>query len=122
MASDALYFRGQTRTAVHDIASSDDASGNGVEVLAAPAAGVNLYAMGWVYHNASVGALTFTLARGAGAVGATAIGAPITVAAGATVYVNYSIPLAAGAAATNIGVITSGAGQVEVEVWGYYTT
>ena len=120
MASDEAYFRGQTRTAVHSIASSADASG-GLEVLAAPAAGVNLYAMGWVYHNASVGALTFTLVRDAAGAN-TAIGAPIAVAAGATVYVNYSVPLAAGAAATNIGVITSGAGQVEVEVWGYFTS
>ena len=121
MASDLMYFRGQTRTAVHDIASSADASGNGVEVLAA-VAGATLYAMGWVYHNAAVGALTFSLAAGAGAGGAVAIGAPILVGAGATVYVNYSVPLSAGAPATNIGVIVSGAGQVELEVWGYYAS
>lgn len=121
MASDEHYFRGQTRTAVHDIASSADASGNGVEVIAA-VAGAVLYAMGFVYHNAAVGALTFTLTAGAGAGGAVLIGAPIAVAAGATVTVNYSIPLSAAAPEVNLGVTTSGAGQVEVEVWGYYTT
>jgi len=120
MASDLLYYHGQTRTAVHDLASSADASGNGVEVLAA-VVGATLYAMGWVYHNAAVGALTFTLTAGAGAGGAVAIGAPILVAAGATVYVNYSVPLAADAVSRNIGVVVSGAGQVELEVWGYYT-
>ena len=121
MASDALYFHGQTRAAVHDIASSADASGNGVEVIAA-VPGAFLYAMGFVYHNAAVGALTFTLTAGAGAGGSVLIGAPIAVGAGATEVVNYSIPLSAAAPAVNLGVTTSGAGQVEVEVWGYYTT
>jgi len=118
MASDPRYFLGNARVPFHDIATSADASGNGIEVTAA-VAGATLYAMGFVYHNAAVGALTITLSHTAGAGGVTAIGAPILVGAGATVVVNYTIPLSASAVALNLGVVASGAGQIEVELWGY---
>lgn len=121
MATDPRYYLGGTRGAAHGYAASADASGNGVAVIAAPAAGARLYVQGFAFHNAAVGALTIALARGAGAGGAVQISAPFAVAAGATLNVNFAVPLSAGAAATNVGIIASGAGQVYANVYGYHT-
>ncbi len=121
MTSDTLYYHGQTRTAVHDIAASVDATGQGLEVLAA-VAGATLYAKGFIVWNNSPGAITFTPSAGVEAVGVIPIGAPVEVGAFDSAIVEFVEPASAEAANTNIGVVTSAAIKMQAEAWGYYAT
>lgn len=119
MGTDPRYYYGETRGARHEYVATADASVLGVEVLPAPAVlGAVLYIQGFAFHNESGGALTISLASDAGNAGAAVIGAPYAVANGATLTVHFMVPLV-GVEALNVGVIASGAGKIQVQIWGY---
>ena len=118
MASDAS-FEGGTRVPFHTLETTADASGNGVEVVAAPTVATkNHYVMGWMVQNKKGAAIIVTLYHTAGAAGKTQISAGLSFAADGTLSVNYHEPLAVGAG-KNLGVVASAAGDIEVEIWGY---
>lgn len=130
MASDSIFFlyaaramlgnneAFESRVPFNTLKTSADASGNGVEVVAAAATGKSHYLTGFVFYNGSVGALSIMAVHTAGAAGKTQIAANISVAAATSVVVNFDVPLQVGTA-KNLGIVASGAGAIEVHMFGY---
>lgn len=104
----------------NELVESADATTNGVEVIPA-VAGKTPYVLGYQIANEDAGAINFILVHTAAASGKTAIGVREYVAATATTSpVHHFNPPIAGAVSQNIGFVASGAGNVDLLVFGYY--
>ena len=123
MATDPRFFQhgvllNDNRTPFHTLKTTADATTNGVEVLAAAAAGKSHYLTGMVLYNDDAAAIKIMPVHTAAAAGKTQIGAYVTVAAATTVVIRFDVPLAVGTA-KNAGIVASAAGALEVEFLGY---
>ena len=105
------------RVPFNTLKTTADASGNGVEVVAAAAAGKSHYVKGFVFYNGSVGALRIYAAHTAGA-GQVQIAPNISVATLTSVVVNFEEPLQVGTA-KNLGIVASAGGALEIQMFGY---
>lgn len=119
MATDLrFYYGGEHRVAFHEFVNSANATGNGVEVVAA-VAGASIHVSGFSIGNDTAGPLIFTVVNNAGAADHDHISPDIHVATVSTHVHRYHEPLACGRD-RNMGFVASGAGNVGFEVWGYY--
>lgn len=119
MATDLHFYYGEgCRTAFHHFTNSADARGNGVEVVPA-VAGATIYISGYSIGNDTQGALIFSGVNNAGLAGHDHITPDIHVPTVTTHTHRYHEPLSVGVD-RNFGFVTSAAGQVGFEAWGFY--
>ena len=121
MASDEQYYGDSGyRAPFNSFATSADASGNGVEVVAAADTGKSHYITGAVLNNQKTSALTITLGIDAASASVASIAPAFALAANTgSITLDYSgAPLKVGSA-KNAGIFTSASGQVSVQLFGY---